>query len=455
MPIHALLALVKKDLVLYFSNRRAMLVTLAAPIAIAAFFGSIFGPSTGSERSRIPIAIIDLDRSATSAKLVAAMTDDTTFDVQPFDASQAAAAVRRGKLRAVLTLPAGFGHDAPRALFGGRAKPEIEIQYDPSQAIEIQVVEGLLTQHVMQTVMQALVARGGAGDDIARTARADVERSTALSEPARRDLLGLLDSVDRLRGDRNRDADSDADANAGATRDPSDRTSTNASAATPAPAFAFELPYRTREVAAQAQQNTRYNAYSHSFAGMGVQFILFMGIDFGIKLLTMRRMGLWQRLRAAPLSRAFLLTSQVVSSGIVAALLFIGIMAAGIVCFGVRIDGSVIGFAGLIVAFAVMTAAFGLFIAALGRTPEATRGLAIFATLLMVMLGGAWVPAFVFPRWLQTASLIVPTRWAIDGFDAVTWRGLGFEAAWLPIVVQLGFALVFAAIAIWRFRWDE
>ena len=29
----------------------------------------------------------------------------------------------------------------------------------------------------------------------------------------------------------------------------------------------------------------------------------------------------------------------------------------------------------------------------------------------------------------------MPTRWAVDGLDAVTWRGLGLEAAWLPIVV--------------------
>ncbi|MBK7591548.1 MAG: ABC transporter permease [Betaproteobacteria bacterium] len=54
-------------------------------------------------------------------------------------------------------------------------------------------------------------------------------------------------------------------------------------------------------------------------------------------------------------------------------------------------------------------ATFGLLIAAIGRTPEATRGIAIVATLLLVMLGGAWVPTFVFPAWLQTATLVVPT----------------------------------------------
>jgi ABC-2 type transport system permease protein len=95
----------------------------------------------------------------------------------------------------------------------------------------------------------------------------------------------------------------------------------------------------------------------------------------------------------------------------------------------VRIDGSVPASSASPIAFALLTSSFGLLIAAIGKTPEATRGLAIFATLIMVMLGGAWVPSFVFPQWLQTASLVVPTRWAVDGLDAMTWRGLGVDAA--------------------------
>ena len=59
---------------------------------------------------------------------------------------------------------------------------------------------------------------------------------------------------------------------------------------------------------------------------------------------------------------------------------------------------------------------------------------------MMVMLGGAWVPAFLFPQWLQKATFVVPTRWAIEGLDGMTWRGLGFDAAIGPIAALLGFA---------------
>jgi ABC-2 type transport system permease protein len=68
------------------------------------------------------------------------------------------------------------------------------------------------------------------------------------------------------------------------------------------------------------------------------------------------------------------------------------------------------------------------------------------------MLGGAWVPSFIFPPWMQTATLFVPTRWAVDGFDAMTWRGLGLDVALESMAVQVGFAVLFGGLAIWKFR---
>ena len=110
------------------------------------------------------------------------------------------------------------------------------------------------------------------------------------------------------------------------------------------------------------------------------------------------------------------------------------------------------GWAGIALCFALVTASFGVLVAAFGKTPEVARKMAMFATLLMVMVGGAWVPSFMFPAWLQQASLAMPTRWAVEGFDAVTWRGMDMGAVLPAMGAQLGFALLFAALAVWRFR---
>ncbi len=201
-------------------------------------------------------------------------------------------------------------------------------------------------------------------------------------------------------------------------------------------------------------QNVPYNGYAHSFAGMTTQFILLAGIDAGILLLMARERGIWQRLRSAPLSKAEFLLARTIATMLISLFQFTLIYTAAI-AFGVHIGGSVLGFAALAVALCLLNATFGLMLASIGGSAAATRGIAVLATLVLVMAGGAWVPSFVFPKWLQQASLVLPTRWAVDGLDAMTWRGLGLHAAAAPVAVLGATAILFLAIAIWRFRWEE
>jgi ABC-2 type transport system permease protein len=430
--MNAFIALVRKDLVLYFSNRRSVIMSIIAPILIAAFFGSLFGGSTNKD-ANIPVAITDLDRSELSARIVAAMRADSALTVSDATEADALAQVKAGALRASVTLPAGFGARAGRALFGGAEKPEIVLNYDPSQSMVLPLVRGLLAQHVMENVAQSMFS---SASPLVQDIRDEVSKNAQLPAERRDELVAMFDSIARV---QDRAASSAAGAASGAALN---RPS-------------FSVPFSTREVEASSQPETKYNSYSHSFAGMGVQFILLMGVDMAVGLLMMRRLGLWKRLRAAPLSRTKLLGSRIASTALIAMIVFTVIYAVAFAFFKVRIEGSVIGFVAVLIAFALLTASFGLLVAALGKTPEATRGLAILATLLLVMLGGAWVPSFIFPAWLQTVSLFVPTRWAIDGLDAMTWRGLGLDAAVLPVAVMLGFTAIFAVLAIARFQWDE
>ncbi len=433
----AFAALVRKDLVLYLANRRALLMGLIAPIVIAAFFGYLFDTKRAAP-SRIPIAVSDQDGSALSKQLVAALRADSSIVLTEMPAAEAAAAVLQGEQRAAIVLPAGLGAHAPGALFGADTKPEITLHYDPSQGMMLPMVNGLLAQHLMAAVGQTAMGGGAGSADWLTRMRSDTQAATGMPDERRRDLQNLFDSVAKVQLQP-------APASPAASGVPAQAAS----------APGFNLPFTTRTIAATARHDQPYNSFAHSFAGMGVQFILLMGIEFGMALLLMRRQGLWLRLRAAPISRSLLLGSRIASAAIIAFGLLLAIFLAARLLFGVTIQGSVIGFAGIAAAFALLTSSFGLLIAALGKSPEATRGLAILATLLMVMLGGAWVPSFIFPEWLQTVSLAVPTRWAVDGLDAMTWRGLGLQAALAPIAVMLGFAAAFTALAIWRFDWQE
>jgi ABC-2 type transport system permease protein len=215
------------------------------------------------------------------------------------------------------------------------------------------------------------------------------------------------------------------------------------------------MPFTTSdEQVTSGPQEAGYNGYAHSFAGMGVQFILFLGVDMGIGILLARRSGIFNRLLAAPIGLNTVLLARAASAAIIAFFLLCVMFAFAVAVFGVTIANP-LGFIGVGLCFSVLTASFGLLIAAFGKTPEAARGIAVFATLIMVMLGGAWLPSFLFPDWVQKVALAVPTRWAIDGLDAVTWRGLGMDAAGIAMAGQLGFAVLFAALALYKFNRDR
>ncbi|MFC6518643.1 ABC transporter permease [Undibacterium arcticum] len=146
----ALIALIRKDLILFLSNRRALLLSLLMPIMLGAFFGYLFGGSGATDGGKIDVALVQLDDSAASRKIAAGLKSDKALNVLELSLAEAQDKVRKGKLNAAVVLPAGFGDAAKTAFFSGRNKPEIALYYDPSQNAVLAMLKGMLTQHVMQ-----------------------------------------------------------------------------------------------------------------------------------------------------------------------------------------------------------------------------------------------------------------------------------------------------------------
>lgn len=426
-----LLAMVRKDLLLFFSDRRSVIVSFAVPIAIASFFGSIFnGPRTG-EPAKIPVMIVDQDGTTISKAIVAGAGADRNLRLTAADAAAARDSVRRGKTAVAVIIPKGFGEAAGAAFFSNGNKPELELAYDPSRATELAMVRGIMTQHVMEAVSREMFG-GAQGRKYLEQSLPQIENAAGMDAPQKAALLQMLRAVQGYY---------DTPGPAGA----SGRTG----------ARGITMPYSVKEQPITSGANVAYNGYAHSFAGMGIQFLLFAMANLGVEMLLERQRGLWKRLRSAPVSRATLLAGKVLSGALISLMILGVCFLFAMVVFRVRIDGSVAGFAGVAVACALMASTFGVLVAALGNSPATARGVTTLAVLMMVMLGGAWVPTFIFPAWLQQFTLIVPVRWAVDGLDGMTWRGIPLSGAWAPIAVLLAFSALFAAIAALRFRWEE
>ena len=434
----AIAALIRNDIRLYLSDRRAMVVGILVPILIAAFFGYVFGGlGSKKEAGKLPVAVVDEDRSAVSRAIVQDLQRDSMLAVQPLARAAAEDKVRTGAIDAAVILPSGFGEQSTRALFTGENKSVIELLVDPSKATSAQVVQGVLAQHAMQQISKE--AFGGAGG-----ARAMDEFLGTLGEPKAGESADRTELRDLLRAVRRWNS-----SNAAATAASGAGTADNSAS------VGLSIPYTVSSREMTARNNVPYNGYAHSFAGMSVQFILFAGIDAGVLLLLLRGRGIWQRIRSAPMHKSQFLFARATATMLISLFMLTAVYAVAMLVFGVRIDGSLPGFMAIAIAFCLLNACFGLMLATLGRSAPTARGLATMAVLLLVMLGGAWVPSFVFPGWLQQLSRLSPARWAVDGFDGMTWRGLPFDAAVMPTVVLLATALLCLAIAIWRFRWEE
>jgi ABC-2 type transport system permease protein len=430
MNLALLLALIRNDLRLFFSDRRAMLSTVLVPIAMASFFATIFGGPEKSDAKKegISVLVTDSDQSTLSKKILTELKADTELSVLESSEADARQKVREGKIGVALLLPKNFGQDASKAMFSPTAPvPELTLITDPSKNAEVQMVRGLLLQHVMQTASQSAFSGPTAAQNID-------EQLALLNASGQTDgaLPEMLKSVRKYMGE-------------------SPQANNNA--------LAMRSPCTIREESAKAANTGEISQRTairiHAFIGMAVQGLLFYALDSAIGLLRERRSGIWRRLRAAPLARVTLLLGRMLSIMLVGLAVQSVIFGVGALAFGLRVTGSAIGFVLLMLLTALMTAGFGLVIAALGKTEAQSRAFSVPAVLALSVLGGAWFPSFLLPAWVKNISQFIPTRWAIDGFDAMTWRGLGFSHAVQPALILLGFATAFAIFAYTRFRWEE
>jgi ABC-2 type transport system permease protein len=213
-------------------------------------------------------------------------------------------------------------------------------------------------------------------------------------------------------------------------------------------------PLKVRETRAAAAQAS-WSGAAHDYAGFGLQGLLFFAIESAVGLARERRQGIWKRLRSAPVPPWVFVLSRGINSTLMAFAVIVLIFGVGAALFGIRVLGSITGFLLLAIATAAMAATFGLMFATVGRSETQSRAVAILVILVMLATGGAWFPMERMPPWVQSAASYMPVRWAVEGFDAMTWRGEATSDALRPAGVLLLFALAFGTSAVLRFRYSQ
>jgi len=181
--------------------------------------------------------------------------------------------------------------------------------------------------------------------------------------------------------------------------------------------------------------------------------VFFIVLTLASSFLREKQDGTFQRILAAPLSKTALLIGKLLPYYGVN-LIQIGLMfAVGVVLFDMK-PGYLPAFILVSMALAASANGLGLLVAALGKTEAQVNSLSVLLSITLAALGGMMVPAFIMPGFMKTLSLFTPHAWALAGYHDVIIRGLGLADVLPETGVLLGFAALFFAGALWRFRFD-
>lgn len=415
--------LTRKNLLRFFSDRRGAMMTILLPVVLGTLMGALMSPKQGPKD--IPLLVVQQDSADSVSRFVAAVDAHEMFTVERVHEDEARRRVGSGDTSLALILPAGVGALLqPSSLFNG-SDGSATLLFDPSKEFEVAITKGLLTQVMMEQLGSAL---------------ADPKRMQGMFSDLKKGLDG---------SPRSAALSAFLDSGAGFAEELNSGDSQNKGGGLRPP-----IHFETEALTAQGQA-AGYSHYAHNYAGMLLMFLLFAATSSAQSLLKEKEEGVLLRVQVSTVRPWHLLVSSGLSTAVIALVSSMTVYAVGIGLFGIEVRGPVLGFTWVLVTQAVLVGGFSVMLSGLGRSEKQISGSSTLLVLPACLLGGAMLPSFLFPPWLQAMQPLIPTYWATHGLAAMTWRGSGWPEALMSGGALLGFGLVFALIGVRRFVWDH
>ncbi len=428
----AILAIALKDLKLLFRDRTSAFFTFGFPLALAVFFGMVFGGAGVDRGSPAVLAIVDESNGAKLAKgFLEDLEADPLIETLPAkDRAEGESLVREGRALACVILPKGFDGGAMSMFTGGGI--ELEALVDPSRRAETGLLTGKLNEMAFRQLSRVF-ADPEQTTSMLNMSRLALRVAPGLSSTEKEAFGSFFDSAERL---------SKATAESGAAA-----TEGNAAAG---PMGNFSPARITVTELAPRRARGPTNAYSISFP-QGIAWGL-MGcvMSFAAGLAQERSRGTLLRLAVAPVSRPQVLIGKALACYIACLLVIVLLMLFGSLALGVEIGSP------WLFLLAASVAAFGfsgvmMFLTGIFRTEGGAEGAGRAIVLILAMIGGGTIPLLFMPKFLATASMVSPFRWAIYAVEGTVWRDLTLLQLAPSFAALIGFGIVGFAVGGWGF----
>jgi ABC-2 type transport system permease protein len=393
-----ILDLAFKDLYQILRDLRSLLFLVAMPVVFTLFMGFAYNAGeSGNENAdtRLVLAVVMESDSWLAEMLFARLEESDAVKPVRVERAESLESLRRGEVAGVLVVPSGFGEQA-RA---GKA-PQVTLIAE-SNSSDGQSLYQLLRVPISQLMSAVEIA----------SISADVQGSPAEFAPA----LEL--------------AWAKWDENSGRER------------------------VRLERAVAQTQESWfGDNPYNQASPGILVQFAIMGLVTSAQILVNERKTRTLQRLMTTAMR-----PWEIVSGHLLAMFGLVFLQTAMLVIFGQFVLGvnylnEPLGTLLVSVALGLWVASMGLLIGVLAQSDDQVVLFSMIAMFLFSALGGAWFPLEASGGTFAAIGRLMPSAWAITGYQNILIRGLDLSSAWLPAAVLLAYALGFFLLAVWRFR---
>jgi ABC-2 type transport system permease protein len=398
------ISLTLKDISQILRDKRSFLFMLLMPVVFTGFMGFALGRSSTASNQNLALGWTNLDgNSPLSQQLHNSLEASSALRLVEVDGSQAEEQIQQGKLAAALEIPAGFSQ---QALAGDKVQLTL-LADDTSSA-------GQTVHQIVQTVLM----RSLSTVEIARLAEQQTENSNPSASQATQQnaLLQTLAQADQ----------------------------------------AWQKPGVTLnlvkvQMVAEATTTAKANSFTQSSPGMLVQFAIFGLVNTAVILVNERKSKTLQRLLTTSMNRASIITGHFLAMFLIVLVQGIVLVSFGQIFLGVDYLRQPLAVLVMVTALAVWIASLGLAIGVLVKGEEQVLIWSMFAMFLFSALGGCWFPLESTGGAFSVIGHLMPSAWAMNGFQNIVIRGLGLSSVLLPAVILLGYALAFFGLAIWRF----
>ena len=197
-----------------------------------------------------------------------------------------------------------------------------------------------------------------------------------------------------------------------------------------------------------------YSYVDYLIPGIIVQTIAFGGFVTALGLTDDLKKGLMDRFRSLPMSRAAVLTGRTladVSTNIVqiTVVLTVGLLVG--FSFKTRLSDIVAGLALLLLIGYAFSWVFA-FVGLAASSPESANAYSFVILFPLTFVSSAFVPVASLPSWLQPVAEHNPFTTMVDAIRGLFVGNPIGDGPWIATAWAIGITLVFATLAIWRYR---